>query len=91
MVCDDLIGCNYDYHCFFYIVLIISRFHQVRSYQRNIAVNVWWKHVPNFVPRKCRETKTKDNPTLDKFHFSSLAANGDPYSEESEQGPEDLV
>lgn len=71
------------------------RFHQVRSYDRNIAVNVWWKHETNFVPSQCAQTKTKDFPTLDKFHFSALASNGNPYAKENEgqdeQGPEDLM
>ncbi|KXJ22797.1 lysine-specific demethylase 8 [Exaiptasia diaphana] len=67
-------------------------FHQVRSYDRNIAVNVWWKHVSNFVPSQCSQTKTKDFPTLDKFQFSALSANGDSYSQQNEErGPEDLI
>lgn len=44
-------------------------YHQVRSYDRNIAVNVWWKHLPDFVPQDC---DMEPNQTLDNFRFSSL-------------------
>lgn len=44
-------------------------FHQVRSYDRNIAVNVWWKHKAAFIPQDC---DMEPNQTLDKFNFSSL-------------------
>jgi len=64
------------------------RFHQVRSYDRNIAVNVWWTHLPDFVPSQCDQTKKDNIPTLDQFHFSALAANG-AYN--GQQGPSDLV
>jgi len=44
-------------------------FHQVRSFDRNIAVNVWWKHKTSFIPQDCI---MEPNQTLDKFVFSSL-------------------
>lgn len=46
------------------------RFHQVRSYDRNIAVNLWWKHTPGFVPEDC--DGFEQNQTLDKVTFTSL-------------------
>lgn len=49
--------------------VINLRYHQVRSYDRNIAVNVWWKHIPDFVPQDC---DMEPNQTLDNFKFSSL-------------------
>lgn len=50
-------------------------FHQVRSFDRNIAVNVWFQHKADFVPKKCN---MEPGQTLDKFKFSSLEENGDP-------------
>ena len=47
----------------------LIRYHQVRSYDRNIAVNVWWKHVAQFIPQDC---DMEPNQTLDKFKFSFL-------------------
>ena len=47
----------------------LNRFHQVRSYDRNIAVNVWWKHKAAFIPQDC---DMEPNQTLDRFNFSSL-------------------
>lgn len=49
--------------------LYFVRFHQVRSFDRNIAVNVWWKHKTGFIPQDC---VMEPNQTLDKFVFSSL-------------------
>jgi len=57
-------------------------YHQVRSYDRNIAVNVWWKHRADFIPQDC---DMEPNQTLDKFNFSSL------QEETSNQGPPDLI
>jgi len=48
----------------------LLRFHQVRSYDRNIAVNLWWKHTPGFVPEDC--DGVEQNKTLDKVTFTSL-------------------
>ncbi|XP_068755514.1 tRNA wybutosine-synthesizing protein 5-like [Montipora capricornis] len=48
-------------------------FHQVRSYDRNIAVNVWWRHKTDFIPQDC---DMEPNQTLDKFNFSSLQEEG---------------
>jgi len=45
-------------------------FHQVRSYGRNIAVNLWWQHNPGFVPNDC--DGLQPNQTLDKFNFRSI-------------------
>ena len=59
------------------IIILPNRFHQVRSYDRNIAVNVWWTHKTNFIPKDCN---MEANQTLDKFHFSS------PEAEFSYQG-----
>ncbi|KAJ7382072.1 hypothetical protein OS493_037408 [Desmophyllum pertusum] len=46
------------------------RFHQVRSYGRNIAVNLWWQYTPKFVPEDC--DGVEQNQTLDKFNFTTL-------------------
>lgn len=48
----------------------LFRFHQVRSYDRNIAVNLWWKYTPEFVPEDC--DGVEPNQTLDKVTFTSL-------------------
>jgi len=48
----------------------LLRFHQVRSYDRNIAVNLWWKYTPGFVPEDC--DGVEQNQTLDKVTFTSL-------------------
>ena len=48
----------------------LFRFHQVRSYGRNIAVNLWWKYTPGFVPRDC--DGVEQDQTLDKVTFTSL-------------------
>ena len=61
-----LSGVKINIHIFHVIIL---RYHQVRSYDRNIAVNVWWKHIPDFVPQDC---DMEPNQTLDNFKFSSL-------------------
>lgn len=45
-------------------------FHQVRSYDRNIAVNLWWLHSPGFVPEDC--DGLEPNQTLDKFKIKSV-------------------
>lgn len=45
-------------------------FHQVRSYGRNIAVNLWWHHFPKFIPQYC--DGMEPNQTLEKFNFTSL-------------------
>lgn len=60
-------------------------FHQVRSYDRNIAVNVWWTHKVNFIPEDCN---MEPNQTLDKFNFSSLEAES---SDQEQAGPPDLM
>ena len=62
-----------------------NRFHQVRSYDRNIAVNVWWTHKVNFIPKDCN---MEPNQTLDKFNFSSLEAES---SDQGQAGPPDLM
>ena len=62
-----------------------NRFHQVRSYDRNIAVNVWWTHKVNFIPKDCN---MEPNQTLDKFNFSSLQAES---SDQEQAGPPDLM
>lgn len=41
----------------------------MRSYDRNIAVNVWWKHKADFIPSDC---DMEPNQTLDKFKFAAL-------------------
>ncbi|KAK3735817.1 hypothetical protein QZH41_019916 [Actinostola sp. cb2023] len=64
-------------------------FHQVRSYDRNIAVNVWFKHKADFVPSNCDLAKSKEPQTLDKFLFSALALEG--QDEEEATGPLDLI
>ena len=50
-----------------------SRFHQVRSYDRNIAVNVWWTHKADFVPRQC---DMAPGQTLDNFKFPAQEGGG---------------
>ncbi|KAJ7382070.1 hypothetical protein OS493_037406 [Desmophyllum pertusum] len=45
-------------------------FHQVRSYGRNIAVNLWWQHTPKFVPEDC--DGVEQYQTLDNFNFTTL-------------------
>ncbi|XP_031567482.1 tRNA wybutosine-synthesizing protein 5-like [Actinia tenebrosa] len=62
-------------------------FHQVRSYDRNIAVNVWFTHKPGFEPQKCDPALNKEPETLDKFKFSVLEA----QAKGEEQGPVDLM
>ncbi|KAL9969293.1 hypothetical protein ACROYT_G021492 [Oculina patagonica] len=57
-------------------------YHQVRSYDRNIAVNVWWKHKADFIPSDC---DMEPNQTLDKFRFSALE------KESSNEEPADLM
>lgn len=52
------------------VVLGLFRFHQVRSYDRNIAVNLWWQHKANFVPKDCEGME--QNQTLEKFTFTTL-------------------
>ena len=64
------------------VINFLNRFHQVRSYDRNIAVNVWWTHKPDFIPKDC---DMEPNQTLDKFNFSSLQA------ESSSQQQPDLM
>lgn len=66
---------------------ILFRFHQVRSYDRNIAVNVWFTHKPGFKPKKCDLYSSKEPQTLDKFKFSVLEA----QAKGEEQGPVDLM
>ena len=46
----------------------------MRSYDRNIAVNVWWQHKTGFIPQDCI---MEPNQTLDKFVFSSLQQEAD--------------
>ncbi|XP_001630801.3 uncharacterized protein LOC5510344 [Nematostella vectensis] len=60
-------------------------YHQVRSHDRNIAVNVWWTHKPGYVPNDC-EMRIEAPFTLDKFYFSALAQQGG-----STEGPENLI
>ena len=56
---------------FFSIVTFwVTRYHQVSSTGRNIAVNIWWKHLHSFVPSKC--DNMEKGATLDKFSFTSL-------------------
>ena len=55
-------------------MLTISRYHQVTSVGRNIAVNIWWKHLQSFVPSKCDDMPP--GATLDQFQFTSLKKNG---------------
>lgn len=62
-------------------------FHQVTSSGRNIAVNIWWKHLPSFIPKNCENIEK--GATLDKFNFSTLEkGEGD---EEGEEEPEGLL
>lgn len=49
-------------------------YHQVTSVGRNIAVNIWWKHLQSFVPSKCDDMPP--GATLDQFQFTSLKKNG---------------
>lgn len=58
-------------------------YHQVRSYDRNIAVNVWWKHQADFIPTDC---DMEPNQTLDKFKFAALEK-----EDSSDEEPEDLM
>lgn len=51
------------------LLICLTRYHQVRSYDRNIAVNVWWKHKADFIPSDC---DMEPNQTLDKFKFAAL-------------------
>ena len=44
------------------------------SVGRNIAVNIWWKHLHSFVPSKCDDMPP--GATLDQFQFTSLKKNG---------------
>lgn len=58
-------------------------YHQVTSTGRNIAVNIWWKHLHSFVPSKC--DKMEKGATLDKFNFSSLENEKGANAEDSEE------
>ena len=42
----------------------------MRSYGRNIAVNLWWQYTPDFIPKDYDEVE--QNQTLDKFNFTTL-------------------
>ena len=42
----------------------------MRSFGRNIAVNLWWQHNPGFVPEDC--DGMEPNQTLDKFNFQPI-------------------
>lgn len=64
------------------LLVCLIRYHQVRSYDRNIAVNVWWKHKADFIPTDC---DMEPNQTLDKFKFSALE------KESSNEEPVDLM
>lgn len=55
----------------------------MRSYDRNIAVNVWWKHKADFIPSDC---DMEPNQTLDKFKFAALEK-----EDSSDEAPEDLM
>ena len=65
-------------------VFFSDRFHQVSSTGRNIAVNIWWKHLHSFVPGKC--DKMEKGATLDKFNFSSLDKEKGGSEDEDEEG-----
>ncbi|XP_028412670.1 tRNA wybutosine-synthesizing protein 5-like [Dendronephthya gigantea] len=56
-------------------------YHQVTSVGSNIAVNIWWKHLSSFIPRKCDGMPPG---TLNQFHFSSLHKNGADDAEDEE-------
>ena len=55
----------------------------MRSYDRNIAVNVWWKHKAGFIPSDC---DMEPYQTLDKFKFAVLEKDNS-----SDEEPEDLM
>lgn len=48
---------------------MFTRIHQVRSYGRNIAINIWWNHWKNTEINlaKCTETEEKKAITEAKF------------------------
>ncbi|XP_062510635.1 bifunctional peptidase and arginyl-hydroxylase JMJD5-like isoform X2 [Corticium candelabrum] len=66
-------------------------YHQVRSYDRNIAVNVWWNPLIEFNTSDCdsKDAKVEGFPTFDKYKFAVLdSENGD---EDNEVGPSPSV
>lgn len=44
----------------------------MRSYDRNIAVNVWWTPLLEFDTSDCKHTKFEGLPTFDKYRFQVL-------------------
>ena len=72
-------------------VFVCFRYHQVRSYDRNIAVNVWWNPLIEFNTSDCdsKDAKVEGFPTFDKYKFAVLdSENGD---EDNEVGPSPSV
>ncbi|XP_065837982.1 tRNA wybutosine-synthesizing protein 5-like isoform X2 [Oscarella lobularis] len=55
--------------CFF---MPLKWFHVIRSYERNIAVNIWYKPLEQFNRSDCEHLDSKpDPPSLDKYFFKS--------------------
>ena len=60
------------------------RYHQVRSYDRNIAVNVWWNPLLAFNKTDCEENPSL-TPTLNDFDWPGMKTK----DEEEEEGEEE--
>ena len=54
---------------------VSDRYHYVRSYDRNIAVNVWWAPLVEFNATDCHHSITEGLPTIDKYEFQVLKKN----------------
>eukprot|EP00118_Oscarella_pearsei_P015319 m.137643 g.137643 ORF g.137643 m.137643 type:complete len:104 (+) comp38220_c0_seq30:1245-1556(+) len=52
-------------------------YHQVRSYDRNIAVNVWWNPLLVFNETDCQPHLKKPLPSLDDFDWPGMISKHD--------------
>ena len=59
----------------FTVLLSLFRIHQVRSFNRNIAVNVWWDHPSsqNINLDLCPHAAPDPSVTMDKLAMQGLA------------------
>ena len=53
----------------------LDRFHYVRSYDRNIAVNVCWSPLIEFNVSDCNYSYISGDHTIEKYHFQAFHEN----------------
>jgi lysine-specific demethylase 8 len=60
-------------------------YHHVRSYDRNIAVNVWWAPLLQFNASDCHQSINDEGlPTIDKYQFEVLNKNKSDEDDDDE-------